>query len=139
MNLKLGKKTESNPMWSYIIELTDALGQTTNQSVDNQMYSNKNLLILHLLHYRLLIACSNNFFGPWIFKFMSIFPKFNFFFIEKTSFYGCPPLDVNFTISPSNNIQNIIWNFDDGNIISADRVSLPDIDIDFDDEGRLER
>jgi PKD repeat protein len=32
---------------------------------------------------------------------------------------GCPPLNVNFTIAPSNNIQNIIWNFDDGNIISG--------------------
>ena len=32
---------------------------------------------------------------------------------------GCPPLEINFTISPSNNIQNIIWNFDDGNIISG--------------------
>ena len=32
---------------------------------------------------------------------------------------GCPPLDVNFTISPSNSIQNVIWNFDDGNILSG--------------------
>lgn len=49
---------------------------------------------------------------------ITINPKENYSFSSNIQ-SGCPPLDVNFTISPSNNIQNIIWNFDDGNIISG--------------------
>ena len=49
---------------------------------------------------------------------INILPKEDYsFFSDILS--GCPPLDVNFTISPSNNIQNITWDFDDGNIISG--------------------
>ena len=49
---------------------------------------------------------------------INIFPKEDYSF-SSNILSGCPPLDVNFTISPSNNIQNITWNFDDGNIISG--------------------
>lgn len=36
---------------------------------------------------------------------------------------GCPPLSVNFSILPNNNISTVVWNFDDGNIINAGAVS----------------
>ena len=49
---------------------------------------------------------------------INIFPKEEYSFTSDI-LSGCPPLDVNFTISPSNNIQNITWDFDDGNIISG--------------------
>ena len=49
---------------------------------------------------------------------INIFPKEDYSF-SSDILSGCPPLDVNFTISPSNNIQNITWDFDDGNIISG--------------------
>ena len=49
---------------------------------------------------------------------INIFPKEEYSF-SSDILSGCPPLDVNFTISPSNNIQNITWDFDDGNIISG--------------------
>ena len=49
---------------------------------------------------------------------INIIPKEDYSF-SSNILSGCPPLDVNFTISPSNNIQNVSWNFDDGNIISG--------------------
>ena len=49
---------------------------------------------------------------------INIYPKEDYSF-SSDILSGCPPLDVNFTISPSNNIQNITWDFDDGNIISG--------------------
>lgn len=49
---------------------------------------------------------------------INIFPKEDYSF-SSDILSGCPPLDVNFTISTSNNIQNITWDFDDGNIISG--------------------
>ena len=49
---------------------------------------------------------------------ININPKENYSFSSDIQ-SGCPPLDINFTISPSNNIQNIIWDFDNGNIISG--------------------
>ena len=49
---------------------------------------------------------------------INIFSKENYL-MTSNNLSGCPPLDVNFTISPSNSIQNVIWDFDDGNILSG--------------------
>ena len=35
--------------------------------------------------------------------------------LTASEYLGCPPLDVNFNITPSNSVNSIYWNFDDGN------------------------
>ena len=50
--------------------------------------------------------------------------------LEKTNYSlltdlnnGCPPLDVNFTLSPSDSISSVDWNFGDGNFSLGNSIS----------------
>ena len=39
--------------------------------------------------------------------------------LTASEYLGCPPLDINFNITPSNSVNSIYWNFDDGNLNSG--------------------
>ena len=49
---------------------------------------------------------------------INIFEKINYSILNNVN-NGCPPLDVAFSINPSNSISNVDWNFDDGNVITG--------------------
>ena len=44
---------------------------------------------------------------------------FEIYTLSSSTNLGCPPLDVIFNISPTDSIQNINWDFDDGNLLSG--------------------
>ena len=44
---------------------------------------------------------------------------FEIYTLSSSTNLGCPPLNVNFNISPTDSIQNINWDFDDGNLLSG--------------------